>query len=139
MISSARTPFTRSRTLAYAVKPTSRQPWKGMRSSRRMTASPPRAAGPPLEQVAADLRRLVAEHRRVVDTRQLPARGRRLVALEGALTDRALDAARALELDVPGRPTGGPLPVPALRDLLLDLQRAGVVLPDVEHFGRGRG
>ena len=106
---------------------------------RRMTASPPRAAGPPLEQVAADLRRLVAEHRRVVDTRQLPARGRRLVALEGALTDRALDATRALERDVPGRPTSGPLPVAALRDLLLDLQRAGVVLPDVEHFGRGRG
>jgi hypothetical protein len=104
---------------------------------RRLTPPPPVPAGPPLEQLAADLRRLLAEHRRVAGCPQLPARGRRFAALEAALTDRAVDAARALELDMPPRPAGRPLPVPALRALLGDLARSGVVLPDVERFGRG--
>ena len=105
---------------------------------RRLSPQPTLPAGPPLERVAADLRRLLAEHGRVARSPQLPARGRRLVALEGALTDRALDAARALELEAPVRPPGGTLPVPALRALLVELSRCGLVLPDVEHFGRVR-
>ena len=40
VISSARTPFTFSRTLVYAVKLVMRQPWNGMRESLRMTVSP---------------------------------------------------------------------------------------------------
>ncbi len=103
---------------------------------RRVTRRPPAPAGPPLEQVAADLRRLLAEHRTVAVTPGLPARGRRFLALEAALTDRGLDAARALELDVPPRPGRDGLPPAALRALLVDLARAGVVLPDVERFGR---
>ena len=103
---------------------------------RRLAASRPLPAGPPLEQVAADLRRLLVEHRRVVRSPQLPARGRRLTALEAALTDRAVDAARALDLEVPARPADGVLPVPVLRSLLGDLARSGVVLPDVDRFGR---
>jgi hypothetical protein len=59
-----------------------------------------------------------------------------LTALEAALTDRALDAARALDVEVPERPRGAALPVPALRSLLHDLARSGVVLPDVDRFGR---
>jgi hypothetical protein len=110
---------------------------RAVRALRRRLTSPPRLpAGPPLEQVAADLRRLLAEHRRVARSPQLPARGRRLLALQAALTDRALDAARSLELDVPDRSAAGPLPVATLRALLLDLARSGVVLPDVERFGR---
>jgi hypothetical protein len=103
---------------------------------RRLASGPPQPAGPPLEQVAADLRRLLAEHRRVARSPQLPARGRRLQALEAALTDRALDAARALELEAPERPVHGALALAALRALLVDLARSGVVLPDVERFGR---
>ena len=103
---------------------------------RGRAAVRPQPAGPPLEQVAADLRRLLAEHRRVVRSPHLPARGRRLAALEAALTDRALDAARALELEVPARTPGQALPVAALQTLLVDLARSGVVLPDVERFGR---
>jgi len=103
---------------------------------RRLTSPRPLPAGPPLEQVAADLRRLLVEHRRLARSPQLPARGRRLVALEAALTDRALDAARALELELPALPAGGVLPVPALRALLAGLAGSGVVLPDVERFGR---
>ena len=106
---------------------------------RRLSPPAPLPEGPPLEQVAADLRRLMAEHRRVVRSPQLPARGRRFAALEAALSDRAVDAARALELAVPDRPPGGTLPVPALRTLLLELAASGVVLPDVERFGRGHG
>ena len=103
---------------------------------RRLRSTPPLPAGPPLEQVAADLRRLLAEHRRVARSPQLPARGRRLAALEAALTDRALDAARALELPLPERRAGAALPVPVLRALLHDLAGSGVVLPDVERFRR---
>jgi hypothetical protein len=103
---------------------------------RRLTSHPPVPAGPPLEQVAADLRRLLSEHRRVSRSTHLPARGRRLAALEAALTDRALDAARALELPLPERRPGGALPVPVLRTLLRDLAGSGVVLPDVERFPR---
>jgi hypothetical protein len=111
-----------------------------VRAARRRLSTPaPQPAGPPLEQVAGDLRRLLAEHRRTARTPQLPARGRRFAALEAALTDRAIDAARALELAVPERSGGAALPEPALRDLLVDLARSGVVLPDVEQFGRGRG
>jgi len=108
-----------------------------VRALRRRTApSAPRPAGPPLEQVAADLRRLLSEHRRIVRSPQMPARGRRLTALEAALSDRVVDAARALDLDVPPRPSDGVLPVPVLRSLLADLARSGVVLPDVDRFGR---
>ena len=70
---------------------------------------------------------------------QLPARGRRLLALEGAITDRALEAARALDLPAPAAPAGGVLPVAVLRALLVELARSGVVLPDVERFGGSRG
>ncbi len=113
---------------------------KAVRAARRRLASPaPVPAGPPLERVAADLRRLLAEHRTVVRSPQLPARGRRLLALEAALTDRALDAARALDMQVPARPDGRALPVPTLAALLRDLAGSGMVLPDVERFGRGPG
>jgi hypothetical protein len=106
---------------------------------RRMRTARPAPAGPPLEQVAADLRRLLAEHRRVARTPQLPARGKRFAALEAALTDRAVEAARALELTVPEHPARSALAEPALRALLFELARSGVVLPDVEQFGRTRG
>ncbi len=114
---------------------------RAVRAVRRRLGPPPPPlpAGPPLEQVAADLRRLLAEHDRVTRSPQLPARGRRLVALEGALTDRGLEAARALDLPVPAPPAGGVLPVGALRALLVELAGSGVVLPGVERFGGSRG
>ena len=82
---------------------------------RRMTPSRPQPAGPPLEQVAADLRRLLAEPEAVASSRQLPARGRRLVALEGAITDRAVEAARAVGVEPPSRAGREPLRVEPLR------------------------
>lgn len=103
---------------------------------RRAAAGRPLPAGPPLEQVAADLRRLLAEHGRVVRSPQVPARGRRLAALEAALSDCAVDTARALGVQVPERRPGTALPVPVLQALLHDLAGSGVVLPDVDRFGR---
>ena len=93
-------------------------------------------AGPPLERTAADLRRLLAEHEAVKRSPQLAARSRRLAALEGALTDCALDAARALELPAPARPARLPLPRDDLRRLLGELSRSGVLLPHHDQFGR---
>ena len=94
------------------------------------------AAGPPLERISADLRRLTAEHAAVRSSASVAVRAHRLVALEGALTDRALEAARALDVPAPRERGRDPLPVQELRALLLRLVEAGMVLPDAERFAR---
>lgn len=91
--------------------------------------------GPPLEQVAADLRRLLAEHEQLWGASDVVTRGGRLLVLEVALTDCALDAARALGLEAVLRADGAPLPRARLRSLLLELCACGMVLP-VERFAR---
>ena len=95
-----------------------------------------RPAGPPLERTAAVLRRLVAEHEAVRRSPLVAVRANHLTALEGAITDCALDAARAVELEVPPRTSRAPLPREQLRLLLQDLADAGLVLPAPERFGR---
>ena len=105
--------------------------------SRRSRGLAP--TGPPLERTAADLRRLMAEHERVRLSRDLALRGRRLAALEGALTDCAVDAARALDLPTPERSGREPLPRARLRQLLGDLADAGLVLPSHDSFGGSEG
>jgi hypothetical protein len=105
----------------------------------------PQPTGPPIEQLAADLRRLLWRHdtvRRSTDElrlREMPGdtdtpiivamRVRRLWALEGAITDCATKAARALEVPHPPAPAYGGLDKPRLRRLLRDLADAGLVLP----------
>jgi hypothetical protein len=96
----------------------------------------PAPAGPPLERTAADLRRLLAEHEQVRRADGLAVRAARLRALEGALTDCAVEAARALELEVPARSDRAALPREQLRVLLERLAASGVVLPGHERFGR---
>jgi hypothetical protein len=93
---------------------------------RSARASP---AGPPLERVAADLRRLLAERRVVRASPDLAVRARRLQALECAVTDCALEAARALDVPAPDRPGRQPLPRAQLNALLSALAEAGLVLP----------
>lgn len=92
--------------------------------------------GPPLERSAATLRRLLAEHESVRNRRDIAVRGTHLSALEGALTDVALDAARALEIEMPERRGRAALPRDQLRQLLGDLAAEGLVLPGHERFGR---
>ena len=102
----------------------------------RLRVVPPAPPGPPLERIAADLRRLLAEHAAVRSSPAVAVRAGHLAALEGAITDCALDAARALELPAPARPGREPLPRAQLRRLLEDLAAQGMVLPEPERFGR---
>ncbi|MCW2614864.1 MAG: hypothetical protein JWN08_1858 [Frankiales bacterium] len=92
--------------------------------------------GPPLERLAADLRRLLAEHAAVRHSPDVAVRAARLTVLEGALTDCALDAARALDLRAPDRAGRAPLTRAQLRLLLDRLAEAGLVLPQRDRFGR---
>ena len=86
-------------------------------------------AGPPIEQLAVDLRRLVHEHETVRRSPGVAMRAHHLWALEGAITDCAMQAARALGVPAPERPVHGALARPELRRLLQALADAGLVLP----------
>lgn len=103
---------------------------------RRLRTPPPSPPGPPLERIAGDLRRLLAEHAAVRSSPDVAVRAGHLTALEGAITDCALDAARAVGLSPPARTGRGPLPRDELRRLLADLREQGLVMPAPERFGR---
>ena len=108
-------------------------------SRRRRTgtaAGPTEPVRPPIERLAADLRRLLAQHEAVTRATGVPVRAARLTALRGAITDVALDAARAVGVAVPPRTGRDALPVPELARLLSALAGAGLVLPGHERFGR---
>jgi hypothetical protein len=91
--------------------------------------APPRPAGPPIEQLAADLRRLLRLHAEMLESAHLAMRAHRLWAVEAAIGVRAVEAARAL--DVPHREPAvpGALTRAELLDLLTALAAAGLVLP----------
>jgi hypothetical protein len=111
----------------------------------RRAGNNPQPTGPPIEQLAADLRRLLWQHdtnrqatdelrrREKAGDTQTPIiveiRARRLRTLEGAITDCATQAARALDVPHPNAPGYGRLDNPQLRRLLRDLAAAGLVLP----------
>lgn len=90
---------------------------------------PPQPAGPPIEQLAADLRRLLRLHGELVASAHLAMRAHRLWAVEAAIGVRAIEAARAL--DVPHREPAmpGALTRSELIVLLHELASAGLVLP----------
>lgn len=89
----------------------------------------PQPAGPPIEQLAADLRRLLRLHGELTTSALLAMRAHRLWAVEAAIAFRAVEAARAL--DVPHREpeTPGALSRSELLALLNALSAAGLVLP----------
>jgi hypothetical protein len=98
----------------------------------------PAPAGLPIEQLAADLRRLLRLHDELTASAHLAMRAHRLWAVEAAIGVRAVEAARAL--DVPHREPSmpGALTCAELHDLLRALTEAGLVLPArVGHFTRG--
>lgn len=84
---------------------------------------------PPIEELAADLRRLLRQHETLKQSPGMAMRAKHLRAVEGAITDCATEAATALGLPCPDRPGRGPLPTPQLRELLRSLADAGLVLP----------
>jgi len=93
---------------------------------RRQAGGP---VGPPLERTAADLRRLLAEHRAVRVSTTVASRATHLRALQAAISDAALDAARAVGVPLPVRTGRAPLPERELRELLAALRESGLVLP----------
>ncbi|HEY0000498.1 MAG TPA: hypothetical protein VGB74_08590 [Actinoplanes sp.] len=105
--------------------------WCGVLAERWRASrpQPPEPVGPPIEQLAADLRRLLRLHGQLTVSAHLAMRAHRLWAVEAAIGDRAVEAARAL--DVPHRmpePTGT-LRRDELLALLQALSAAGLVLP----------
>jgi hypothetical protein len=95
-------------------------------------------AGLPIEQLAADLRRLLRLHDEMTSSAHLAMRAHRLWAIEAAIGVRAVEAARALDVPHPEPLDSGGLTCAQLRDLLHALADAGLVLPaTVGPFTRG--
>jgi hypothetical protein len=95
---------------------------------RRQARRGPQPTGAPIEQIAADLRRLLAEHERLARSRAEWQKVHHLRACELALHDRAEEAAAALGLPAcrlaePGWCTAD------LERRLWQLRVAGLVLP----------
>jgi len=93
------------------------------------TAEEPQPLGPPIEQLAADLRRLLRLHDELTRSAHIAMLAHRVWAVEAAIGARAVEAARAL--DVPHREPAQLeiLTRVELGRLLTELARAGLVLP----------
>ncbi|WP_250004308.1 hypothetical protein [Actinoplanes sp. M2I2] len=90
---------------------------------------PPQPLGPPIEQLAADLRRLLRLHSELTASAHLAMRAHRLWAIEAAIGARAVDAARALGVPHPEISLYETLTRRQLHDLLMALAASGLVLP----------
>jgi hypothetical protein len=90
----------------------------------------PKPVGPPIEQLAADLRRLLRLHSQLTTSAHLAMRAHRLWAVEAAIGVRAVEAAAALGVVYPATQQPGALHRDDLADLLGALSRAGLVLPE---------
>lgn len=89
----------------------------------------PQPAGPPIERLAADVRRLLRLHDELMTSAHLAMRAHRLWAVEAAIGVRAVEAARALEVPYPEPATPSGLTRTQLHALLRALADAGLVLP----------
>jgi hypothetical protein len=89
-----------------------------------------RRPNPPIEQIAADLRRMLRTHDGIVRTRHIAATGRRVRALDAAISTSAVQAARAREVVSHPKPAPyGALETSQLRTPLQALRAEGLVLP----------
>jgi hypothetical protein len=104
-----------------------RSVWRYVRE--RDTGAVPQPTGPPIEQLAADLRRLVRQHHAIKGAPAVVMRAHHLYAIEGAITDCAIQAAAALGVPCPQVPPRSVLTPAELRRLLRALADAGLVLP----------
>jgi len=96
---------------------------------RRSRQKAPQPVHPPIEELAANLRRLLSQHETLRCSTGLAMRAHRLVAMEAAIADGATEVAGALGVSCPERSTGQALSKPDLRRLLHALGEAGLVLP----------
>jgi hypothetical protein len=81
---------------------------RGVRAARRWTRRrrderAMRPTNPPIEEIAADLRRMLRTHDGVVRTRHIATTDRRVPALDAAIRTSAVQAARALEVSHPNQ------------------------------------
>lgn len=95
----------------------------------RHRPKPPRPIGPPIEQLAADLRRLLRLHGELTASAHVAMRAHRLWAVEAAIGVRAVEAARALGIDHREPETPGALTRQELLAVLNALAASGLVLP----------
>jgi len=105
--------------------------WCGAIADRWEAArpQPPQPLGPPIEQLAADLRRLLRLHSELTASAHLAMRAHRLWAVEAAIGTRGIEAAKALGVDHPELGPQEALSRSQLHDLLMRLAAAGLVLP----------
>jgi hypothetical protein len=89
----------------------------------------PVPAGLPIEQLAADLRRLLRLHDELTASAHLGTLAHRLWAVEAAIAVRAVEAASALDVAHRTPDVDGGLDRVELRRLLHALSDAGLVLP----------
>ncbi|MFG1604511.1 hypothetical protein [Actinoplanes sp. NPDC049265] len=85
--------------------------------------------GPPIQQLACDLRRLLRLHGELTASAHLAMRAHRLWAVEAAISVRAVEAARALGVPHPEPEPPASLNRTELRTVLHALAGAGLVLP----------
>jgi hypothetical protein len=88
-----------------------------------------RLSNPPIEQIAADLRRMLWRHDTAARSNDIAMPTRRLRALESAISVSAMQAARALRVSYPDPPPFGGFETYELRQLLRALRTEGLVLP----------
>ena len=97
----------------------------------------PEPLGPPIQQLAADLRRLLRLHDELTRSAHVAMLAHRLWAVEAAIGVRAVEAAQALDVPHSAPRAAGELPRGELIALLHRLVDAGLVLPAaVGHFTR---
>jgi hypothetical protein len=130
----AATPTLLGAAVIYAPK------WFGVLTRRwpERVDREPKPAGLPIEQLAADLRRLLRLHDELTASAHLGIRAHRLWAIEAAIEVRAIEAARALDIAHREPALPGELTCAELQDLLSSLAISGLVLPaTVGPFTRG--
>jgi hypothetical protein len=105
--------------------------WWGRAAEKwsRLRPAPPVPIGPPIEQLAADLRRLLRLHGELMSSAHLAMRAHRLWAIEAAIGVRAIESARALEVPHREPEMPGALSRSELLALLNALAACGLVLP----------
>ncbi|MET0426820.1 MAG: hypothetical protein ABW046_23335 [Actinoplanes sp.] len=116
--------------------------WCGLLADRwsRSRPTPPTPFGPPIEQIAADLRRLLRLHGDLSASAHMAMRAHRLWAVEAAIAACSIEAARALDVPHPEPIPPATLSRRELLDVLTALSAAGLVLPaKVGPFTTGGG
>ncbi len=99
------------------------------RRAGRPAELPLQPTNPPIEQIAAELRRMLWRHDRYARSNGVAMPASRLRALEVAISKTAMQAARALGVSHPEPPTYGGFDTWQLRRLLRGLAAEGLVLP----------